>query len=288
MTQLDVRGKTAVVTGGASGIGRALCGLLGQQGAHIVIADNDGAHLDVAVDVLQRNRISAWGRTLDVRDADACAGLVDDVVAKHGRIDFFFNNAGIAPFGAFEADALPSWDICVDTNLLGVINGSAAAYPHMRRQRGGHIVNVASLAGLIPLAGMTMYGATKSAVISFSLSLRAEARRAGVHVNTICPAFVATRIRETTAAALQLPALRTPDPWYVKRMTPVDCARAIVHGVAGDRALLVTPYSAHLAWLIYRLFPAAYHRLIAPRLASAATPRPAELPRPAVAAITSS
>ncbi|HWF80905.1 MAG TPA: SDR family oxidoreductase, partial [Streptosporangiaceae bacterium] len=181
-------GRVAIVTGGGSGIGAALVRAMAARGATIVIADIDeAAAKSVAADLTGVTTV-----TLDVRDADAVADVVSQVVAIHGQLDYMFNNAGIAVGGMVEELTLDHWNRVIDVNLRGVIHGVHAAYPVMLAQGHGHIVNTASLAGLIAGPGLAPYDATKHAVVGLSLSLRAEAGARGVKVSAICPGFVDT------------------------------------------------------------------------------------------------
>ena len=124
---------------------------------------------------------------VDVTDAVAVQRLVDGTVAREGRLDLLFNNAGIAVFADARDTSLEDWNRLIDVNLRGVVHGVAAAYPLMVRQGSGHIVNTASAAGLLPSPANIAYAATKHAVVGLSLTLRAEAVHHGVGVSVICP-----------------------------------------------------------------------------------------------------
>ena len=170
------QGRVAIVTGAASGIGKALAGALARRGATVVLADIDEGGAKAAADALAAGppgRVS--GVALDVTDAEAVASLVERVAQDHGHLDFLFNNAGIAVAGPVRELTLAHWNRTIDVNLRGVIHGVVAAYPIMIRQGHGHIVNTASLAGLLPAPMLTPYGMTKHGVVSLSESLRMEA-----------------------------------------------------------------------------------------------------------------
>ncbi|HMK63153.1 MAG TPA: SDR family oxidoreductase [Acidimicrobiales bacterium] len=158
-----VNGKVVVVTGAAGGFGLLTAGMLAERGATVV-----------GFDVQQ----AAGCRAVDVTDRSAVQSAVDQVVAEHGRVDVLVNNAGVMPL-AFLADherAADAWDRCIDVNLKGVLHGIYAAYDHMVRQGGGHIVNIASIYGNYGVAGAAVYGATKAAVVTLSNALRVEAQ----------------------------------------------------------------------------------------------------------------
>src|SRR5450755_1524583 len=158
--------QVAIVTGGASGIGRALCEELARLGAIAIAADInfEGAHAVAAAIVANGGR--AVAARLDVTRAEDVERLVEDTVRDHGRLDFMFNNAGIGVGGEVRDLTLDQWRKAIDINLWGVIYGATAAYKVMVRQGTGHIVNTASAAGLVGEPGLIPYSVTKSAVIS--------------------------------------------------------------------------------------------------------------------------
>src|SRR5438552_680116 len=160
-------GKIAIVTGGASGIGRAVGAQLVRHGARVVLADINGDSARATAEAFG----AASAATVDVTDAAAVEQLVTNTVAAHGRLDYLFNNAGIAIMGEARNMTLADWTHLIDVNLRGVVNGVVAAYPAMLRQGFGHIINTASLAGLVPTPGATGYATTKHAVVGLSTSL---------------------------------------------------------------------------------------------------------------------
>jgi NAD(P)-dependent dehydrogenase (short-subunit alcohol dehydrogenase family) len=184
--------RTAIVTGGGSGIGEALSRALAARGDTVVVADIDGANAErVAGD------IGGTAAKVDVRDAGAVQALVDDTVASYGRLDLIFNNAGIGVGGDALELTVAHWDRIIDINLRGVVHGVQAAYPVMARQGSGHIVNTASIAGLMAPAYMAPYVAVKHAVVGLSMSLRGEAKAHGVNVTAVCPGWTDTAILDS-------------------------------------------------------------------------------------------
>src|SRR5947209_15532058 len=187
--------RVVIVTGGGSGIGEALCRAFAARGDSVVVADIDGASAErVAGDI----GAQANAAKVDVRDAAAVQALVDDTVAQHGRLDVMVNNAGIAVGGETLELTLAHWDRIIDINLRGVVHGVQAAYPVMAKQRSGHIVNTASMAGLTTPAYLAPYVAVKHAVAGLSLSLREEAKAHGVNVTVVCPFWIDTPILDST------------------------------------------------------------------------------------------
>jgi len=187
-------GAVALVTGGASGIGAALGRELARRGAKAVLADRDAAEAQA-----QAARIAAAGgraeaRMLDVRDAAAVDAAVADVFARHGRLDYLFNNAGIAVGGEAVDLRLEDWREAIEVNLMGVIHGVQAAWPRLAAQGFGHVVNTASMAAFLPTALAAPYGTTKSAVLGLSLALRLEGEPRGLRVSALCPGVIRTAI----------------------------------------------------------------------------------------------
>ena len=256
MARSDFHPRVSIVTGGASGIGRAIAAELVARGSHVVVADLDGAAAQRTAGELGPNASAA---TVDVSDAGAVAALVDATVAEHGRLDVMVNNAGIAVGGLLEELEERHWAKAIDVNLRGVVNGVSAAYPHLRAQGGGHILNTASLAGLIPAPAMLPYTTTKHAVVGLSTALRAEAASQGVRVSVLCPAFVDTPLLDDVYAAP--PSLggrsvrarvRLMQPRF---LTAEHVARRAVDGLAANKAVIPVGFLAHASWRLLRYAP---------------------------------
>lgn len=254
--------RIAIVTGGASGIGRALSEELVKRGDHVVLADidKDGA-ADVASMLSRIGPGSASAVELDVRDAEAVADVYRKTSVDNGRLDLVFNNAGVAVGGEVEELTAAHWDRVIDVNLKGVAYGVAAAYPIMVRQGFGHIVNTASVAGLIPVPLLVPYSATKHGVVGLSLSLRAEARQFGVKVTAICPSFVDTPMVHNpgpsdlpkTTMLERMEAMQ--DERRMRAYPPHKLARTVIRGVDRNKPLIVAPLQAQVMWRLNRYAP---------------------------------
>jgi NAD(P)-dependent dehydrogenase (short-subunit alcohol dehydrogenase family) len=254
----------SIVTGGGSGIGRALAAELVRRGSHVVVADLDGASAKTAAAELGEQASAA---EVDVADAEAVRALVGDTVDRHGRLDVMVNNAGVAIGGLLEELDERHWQRALDVNLRGVVNGVSAAYPVMSAQRSGHILNTASLAGLIPAPAMLPYTTTKHAVVGLSTALRAEAASRGVRVSVLCPAFVDTPLLDEVYAA---PAsfgggtsvrsrVRLVQPRF---LTPEVVATRAVDGLAANKAVIPVGWLAHTLWRVHRFAPAVARGLV--------------------------
>jgi NAD(P)-dependent dehydrogenase (short-subunit alcohol dehydrogenase family) len=244
--------QVAIVTGGASGIGRALCEELAHRGAMAVVADIDGEGARAVASAIAAKGGRATAAPLDVARAEEVERLVDETVRAHGRLDYMFNNAGIGVGGEVRELTLDHWRKCIDINLWGVIHGATAAYAAMLRQGSGHIVNTASAAGLVGEPGLTPYSVTKSAVVALSTALRAEAEAFGVRVSVVCPGFVDTAIYEN-AIGVRIDKDEFLAKLPVKLVSAADAARAILRGVERNEAIVVFPFYARLAWWLMRI-----------------------------------
>jgi NAD(P)-dependent dehydrogenase (short-subunit alcohol dehydrogenase family) len=258
----DLAGRTAIVTGAGGGIGTALARALGAAGARVVCADLDLAAAERAARGARSGGGAARAVALDVTDGPAVQGLVDEVVEEQGRLDLMFNNAGITLLGETQDLTLAQWDTIIDVNLRGVVHGVAAAYPQMIRQRGGQIVNTASMGGLMAAGLLTSYVATKHAVVGLSLALRSEAAAYGVGVTVVCPAAVETPMLDQG----EIGRVRGRD-YYLKGqgirqpLDPDDLAGQVLAGVLANRAMVVAPRQARMAWRIGRYAPGFTQRM---------------------------
>ena len=251
---MSFRDSIAIVTGGASGIGRELCEEMARRGAVVVVTDVDEAGARAVAEGIVKAGGRASSARLDVRDAEAFQRVVEETAAAHGRIDYLFNNAGLAVAGEIRDLRLEHWRKVVDVNLWGVIHGIAAAYPRMVRQGSGHIVNTASLAGLLGIPCSSPYATTKFAVVGLSQNLRVEAADLGVKVSVVCPSYIQTRIFDAgeyvKSSQEQVEALIP-----FKYMEVGEAVRRILRGVERNQAMIVLPFYARILWWLARLFP---------------------------------
>jgi len=244
--------KIAIVTGGASGIGRAVCQELARRGAKVILADINTDLMKETTEEISRTGGHVKTAALDVRDVAAVKKLVDDTVAEYGRLDYMFNNAGIGVFGEARDFSYEDWKNVIDVNLYGVVNGVAAAYPVMVKQASGHIINTASLAGLVSTAGLISYAASKHGVVGLSYTLRIEGADLGVKTSVVCPGFVQTPIYYSKTLNMDQEKFMEMAP---KGIPPEQCAREILRGVERNKATIVIAPMAHFFWFLHRLWP---------------------------------
>lgn len=244
---------SSFVTGAASGIGLALVRALGARGHSVTLADRDAAGLNQATGALRSEGVDAHAEVLDVTDRDAVRAAIERCAARHGRLDFVFNNAGIGIGGELRDMQPDDWRRIMEVNFFGVVHGVDAAYPLMIRQGHGHIVNVASVAGLIPMPGESIYVASKHAVVGLTKTLRGEAAHYGVKVSLVCPGVVETPIYETSPV-VGFDKAKSLALWP-KGISPAACATEVLRGVDKNQAVIVVTPLARALDRMQRLSP---------------------------------
>ena len=254
---------TAIVTGAASGIVRGLVEELAKRGCEIVLADLQMESAEEIASAINASGGRATAAEVDVVSFSELEKLVTETVRRTGRLDYMFNNAGIAISGNVSHYSIEDWNQILEVNLHGVINGVQAAYQVMMNQGFGHIVNTASFAGLVPSPGNVAYASTKHAIVGLSNSLRAEAAMLGVRVTVLCPSFVRTAILEDGGKFGRSLVDLSPDQKRrvlesyeeFKPMPPNVFAAKSLDLIAKNEAIVVLPSRWKIIWLFCRLFP---------------------------------
>lgn len=194
----DFQGKTAFITGGASGIGFAMAKALGAVGMNIMLADIEREPLEKAVEDLRQRQVKVEGVECDVADRKSVEEAAAACVEAFGKVHVVCNNAGVGGGGAIGTMKPGDWDWTINVNLLGVVYGMEAFLPHIRAHgEGGHFVNTASMAGMISPPGMEPYCASKFAVVAMSEGWAGQLAPENIGVSVLCPGFVSTRIHES-------------------------------------------------------------------------------------------
>jgi hypothetical protein len=224
---ISLADAVVLVTGGGRGIGAATAARFARHGATVVIGDLD---TEIAKDTATDIGSQAHAHPLDVTDRASFTAFVDAALAAHGHIDVLVNNAGVMPLGDFldESDAISRTTF--DVNVWGLINGMRTVLPHLIGRGRGHVVNVASMAGKIPIPGMAVYNASKFAALGLSLAVREEYAQQGVSVSTVLPSAVRTRLSSGVPLGRGLPTV-----------DPDDVAAAVVASVTHRRAEIPVP-----------------------------------------------
>jgi NAD(P)-dependent dehydrogenase (short-subunit alcohol dehydrogenase family) len=211
---MNLKGKTAIVTGGTKGIGRAIAEALIREGLSVCVAARTQDEIDKAVSELGDN---AYGYVCDVRDYEQVTGLMTYTIMELGGLDILVNNAGIGIFETVEETSAEDFRAVLETNLFGVFYCCHEAIPEMQRRGGGYIINISSLAGANPHPRMAAYNASKFGLNGFSEALMQEVRHDGIKVSYIMPGSVNTEFGGDTASEEK--------SW---QLTPRDIARVVV------------------------------------------------------------
>jgi len=258
----------AIITGATRGIGLALAERLLAEGMIVYAVGANEARVAELPQRLPHPRLHA--RRVDVADPSALEALLAEVESAHGRLDWMVNNAGVLAGGELADMSQAQMERLVDVNLWGVIHGSRLAAARMRRQGSGHIVNVASMAGVFPVPFSAVYTATKHAVYGFSLALREELRPHGVSAHVVCPDIVDTGIFDRSDDNADYSYRNAIDRFRWRTITVDKAARCIVAGVHKDRAVIYAPGFSGALGLLGKLFPSfTAHQvaaLMAPRI----------------------
>lgn len=256
-----LNGKRAVITGAASGLGRSLSTTLAGEGWKIGIVDIDDAGAAETLELVKRAGGSGETFHADVSDPGSVKAFADHFFDAWGGVDLLVNNAGVASAGIVGDIPLEDWNWIFDISFWGMLYGCHEFVPRMKAQRGGHIVNIASAAGLISLTDMGPYNAAKAAVISLSETLRMELAQDRIGITVACPMFFKTNL---------LVDMRYTDEWEREwaqstfdnaRMTSDEVARRIISAAKKDRLYVIPQLSGRIFWLLKRLMPETNYRI---------------------------
>ena len=256
--------RTAIVTGGASGLGRALCERLARDGYLIAICDID---LTGAAETLARV-VAAGGsgrvEPLDVTDPAAWQALRERLEHDWPQLDLLVNNAGVVVSGDVGRCSLDDWRWIVDANLWGMIHGCHVCVDWLKRNpRGSHVINTSSLAAIGSFPGMAAYNVTKAAVVSFSETLHAELRRHRVGVTVLCPSFFPTALLDNGRFTSPAEQRIARAEFTRTKLTAEKVADAAVRAMARKQLYVILPAKARVLWWIKRLAPRLFFRIIA-------------------------
>ena len=255
---MNVRDARVVVTGAGSGLGAALCEAFAARGARVVAAD---INFDAARATADRLGQTVHAVACDVASLTEVEALAQRTEELLGGVDVVVNNAGVAVVGQVGEVPIEDWRWCVDVNLWGVVHGCHVFAPKLRAQKRGHILNVASAAGLIAMPSMAPYNATKAAVVSLSETLYADLAAHGVGVSVLCPSFFPTNLtkdpRTSTDPKLHRAAMKLVEKGG---STSADVARAAIKGIEAGKLHLTPMADVSWAWRMKRLAPQMFQR----------------------------
>lgn len=270
---LNFAGKTAVITGAASGIGRALAEALAARGCDLALADINADGLEEVAAALRSNERKVTTHIVDVGDKAAIKAFADEVEAEHGAAQLLFNNAGVAAGGRFEQISEEDFEWLVGINFWGPIRMTRAFLPLMRRSGEGHITNISSIFGVIAPAGQTAYSASKFGVRGFSDALRHEMGEDSIQVTTVHPGGVNTSIAKNarmsahnTAEEVEAGQKQAAENLV---MPPPKAAEIILRGVERRKPRVLVGRDAHLLAWFEKLMPSNYWGVMQARLGTA-------------------
>ncbi len=255
----DFAGKVTVVTGAGSGIGRSTALLLARLGAKVHVVDVDEASATRVAAEIESAGGQASVHTADVRDPASVEALAERVFAEDGAVDVLHNNAGVGHAGPVDQTSLEEWQRVLGVNLMGVVHGVHFFVPRMLAQgRPSHIVNTASMAGLVAIAEMAPYATSKHAVVGLSESLNSELSPRGIHVSAICPGIINTPIIAASHLEGAVGRERDRVQRFYERFgaSPDVVADAVVDAIRKKKLIRVVPRShGALQWGLRRLSP---------------------------------
>jgi NAD(P)-dependent dehydrogenase (short-subunit alcohol dehydrogenase family) len=249
--------KIAIVTGAASGIGKALIEELAARGAKVIATDINDGMLQLTVSGITGSKHPVRGFTLDVTDYESFKKIIGDTAAEEGRLDYLFNNAGIAIAGEIRDHSIEHWHKVLDVNLNGVIYGAVEAYKLMGRQGFGHIVNMSSMEGMTAFAGTASYVTSKFAVMGLSQSMWVEGTDLGVKVSVVCPGVIRTPIFDNAQYINtdKQEIIKSLEAYWKFSMSSEECARAILKGVAKNKLIIPITSLVRVLWWLVRISP---------------------------------
>jgi short-subunit dehydrogenase len=268
--RMRLEGKTAVVTGAASGIGRAVAVSLARRGCHLALADLNEEGLAATAELLRPHKVRVTRHRLDVADRDAVAAFPSVVKAEHEVVNLLVNNAGVAVGGTFEQVSEEDFEWLFEINFWGVVRMTRAFLPLLRASGDARIVNLSSVFGIVAPPEQVPYAASKFAVRGFSESLRHELEGSGVGVTVVHPGGVATSIAEKArvpAGVSEEEVARRHERFRkLLRLPPEVAGETIVRGVERRQPRVLVGSDAKLISMIARFMPVSYWKVLARRV----------------------
>jgi len=258
---VEIRGKKTLITGAASGIGRATALAMAERGARLFITDiNEEGLDDVRREIEARGGEVCLARALDVSDYDAFRKLADEIHAGFGPLDILASIAGVALFSQVEDMTHEQWKRVVDVNLWGPYHAIECFVPEMvRAGKGGHVLTVSSTAGIIGLPWHVVYAGTKHALVGSSEVLRYDLRKHDIGVTVVLPGAVNTGLVQTVVINADEDACERGRRIFSRHaMAPEKVARLIVEAIEKNRFMVITSPDIKLLYLLKRVFPPAY------------------------------
>ena len=269
----EIKGKLAIVTGAASGIGRATAVELARRGAHLAISDLDRSGLAETAKRIEALGSGVTTYLLDVADRDAVYAFAQDIETSHGGADIVINNAGVAQIARIDELTYDDFEWVMNIDFWGMVYGTKAFLPQLRAKGAGHIVNVSSLFGLVAVPSQAAYNSAKFAIRGFTEALRHEMKGTGIAVSCVHPGGIKTnivrnaRFLQSTQATVREEAVSGFD--RLARTTPERAGQVIVRGIERNKPRILIGADAKAIDWLQRLMPASYGKLLFRREAGA-------------------
>jgi 3-oxoacyl-[acyl-carrier protein] reductase len=254
-----IRNKKALVTGAASGIGRAIALALAKEGADLYLIDIDSDKLAATANEARRVGALVETRVCDLSDSKQITIAVNSLISTWGRLDILVNNAGTAYYGPILKMTVDQWNRVLAVNLLAPIQLVRELLPTLTAQAEAHIVNVSSIFGLVPMRKIAAYQTSKFGLVGFSAALRAEYSRCGCGITALCPGFVRTAMIEEFVAMDREQRVRIP-AWMCTSAETV--ANKAIHAIYANKSIVVISPLARVLWWFARFSPRSFDWIV--------------------------
>ncbi len=254
--------KRIVITGGASGLGFALAQLAAKAGWRVCIVDRDEERGEAVIGSLQRLQPDSFFMPCDVTRISDLERVAQTLTERWQGIDVVVNNAGVAQVGKITETSISDWQWIIDINLLGVVRGCKAFIPLLQKEGGGHLINVASMAGLLDVPNMSAYNATKSAVVSLSETLENELAPDNIHVAAVCPSFFKTNLGKGMRSNIEGMEAKLDKLMASSKLNANDIAKTIMRTIERKQSYTLPHRQGRVAWYLKRFLPRSWYRRV--------------------------
>lgn len=254
--------KRIFITGGASGLGYALAQVCAQSGWRVCIGDRDVERAEAVLPSLRRLQPDTQFIRCDVTDMSDLQAVAEHLQQHWDGVDVVVNNAGVAQVGKLNQTSLDDWQWIIDINLLGVVRGCQAFMPTFKSQGHGYFVNVASMAGLLDVANMTAYNATKAAVVSLSETLHNELAKDNIGVTVVCPSFFRTNLGDGMRTSIEGMPAKLDKLMAASKLNANDIAKIILGCIEKQTFYCLPHRQGRTAWYLKRFLPRDWYRRI--------------------------
>lgn len=252
------KGKIAFVTGGGEGLGQSLCLKLAEYNAIVICTDKDASLAENTITLIksQTHNNSSQSFQMDVTENNQITSVLSKIYSTFGKIDYFFNNAGITIGGEIRDLTIEHWKKVIDVNLIGLLTCSSEVFRHMSKAKQGHIINITSISGLLEYTALgAPYAVSKHGAVTFSKALRLEALDFNVKVTTVCPGSIKTKIAEKMEYINSSENMRQQSIDFIEKgIAPETASQIILNGVIQNKKVIVFPTSFRIYYFLTKIF----------------------------------